>query len=89
MKENISPQEAIVYSLIHNQGYYKELARPYTDQLAKLLLKEDIAFHADIKEQYRGLIINTIANDITFNLAIPSEDVIIVIEDIDFEEYLK
>lgn len=86
---DLTPQQAICHSLLYKQQFYKELTKPYRDQHKQLLEDEASEFRFDINKQYKSLIIGIIGNDITKNLAIPIEDVIVVLEELDIEGYLN
>lgn len=85
----LSPQEAILHSILYNQQHYKVLCKPYTEQMQMLLEKEPPEFRHDINTQYQKIIISVIGNDITKSLAIPLEDVITVLENVNVIDYIN
>ena len=82
-------REIIIHAIIHNQEHFKNSTKEFTKQMNDLLTKEKNEFHHDIVEQYKGLVKGVIGDELTKRLAIPIEEVLIVLEDINLLEYLK
>ena len=86
---NIESNSMIIQYLTHNQEYVKKIVEPFTQQKNYLLEKEDESLKDEINSQYKEIIKRMIVEEITKKLAIPAEDVIIIIENINLEIYLK
>lgn len=82
-------EEAIIQYLVFNQAFFMEKSRPFREQRDKLLNTEDYSFHSEINKQYEELIKADITDDITKKFAFPAEDVIVVLENLNINEYLK
>lgn len=81
--------ESIFMYLLYNQGHFKKEFEPFEKQRDHLLRLEDSSFHEEINNQYTDLIKQSIVDGITRDLAISTEDAIIVIEALNLNEYLK
>lgn len=79
----------IINILVHNQQRYKELTRPLKEFRDKLLANENNVFHEDIEDDYLVALRRTIINDISKTYALPYEEVYIVLEAMNLEEYLN
>lgn len=81
-------RQGIVFHLIHNQQYYKDMITPYTKRRDNFLIINDKVFHDDINNQYWDMVKSVIASDLNFSLAVSYEDAIVVLEEINLKEYL-
>jgi uncharacterized FlgJ-related protein len=80
----------VVYYLIDNKEHFVEKLRPFTEQKSKLLNSEEHwLFSEEIKEQYDSLARSTIGDEITKKLGIPLEEVILILENVNLDEYLQ
>jgi len=81
-------KEQIKEHLLNNQEYYKELLKPYKDKrdfvLSYLSMFDDV-----IDNQYQDICKKIILDDITKRLALNTESVMIELEDLNIETYLK
>ncbi len=75
--------------LINNKEHLMKLTQPMRYIKSNLLKKYPEVFSDYIKEQYFELTKSIIIQDITKALAVSTEDVILVLEEINVEEYLK
>lgn len=74
--------------LISNKEHLVSLLQPHKDK--KNFLEDSLPFfNGEIELQYVELRRNIIATEITKSLAISYEDVIVYLEDINLEEFLK
>lgn len=80
-------EQAVIFSLVNKQSYYKELVQPFIE--AKKALVVNHVFYGDVEKEFKEKVLGTIADDITKNLAIPVEEVYLVLNHLNLEEYLK
>ena len=73
---------------MYNQEHFKNRVAPFKSQKETLLNNEDSSFHEEIKEQYESFVRKMIVDEVTGHLAISTEDAIIMIEDLNLNEYL-
>lgn len=86
--ENNNVQQSIFLFLMYNQEHFKNRVAPFKSQKETLLNNEDSSFHEEIKEQYESFVRKMIVDEVTGHLAISTEDAIIMIEDLNLNEYL-
>lgn len=80
--------DAIKDYLISNAEHLESLVQPHREK--KDRLENNLRFfNGEIEEQYNNLKKYIIANEVTNSLAIPYEDVIVVLESINLEAYIK
>lgn len=80
-------EEQIVFILVNKQSYFKELVKPLIE--AKEILKVNKIFNDDVEKEFKDKVFSLFVDDITKNLAIPTEDVMIVLENLNLNEYLR
>lgn len=80
-------EEQIIIMLVNKQSYFKELVKPLID--AKNMLDVNKIFGDDIEKEFKERVFQLFADDITKNLAIPTEDVMMVLENLNLNEYLR
>lgn len=88
-REYMNVRETVIEFLIQNQPYMKERLNALNDTKNKLLLQENPALRGEIKEQYDARILQWIGFYAADALAIPVESVIIELERIEMEQFLK
>ena len=88
-REYMNQREYIIEFLIQNQPYMKEKLNGLNDTKNRLLLMESSALRSEIKEQYDARIIQWIGFYTADALAIPVEYVLIELERIEMDEFLK
>lgn len=86
--ENNSVQQSIFLFLLYNQEHFKSLVEPFKTRREAHLKQEDSSFHEEIREQYDAFVRSLIVDEITNNLAISTEDAMIMVEDLNLNEYL-
>lgn len=75
--------------LIANQERFKRELKSFVDQKKSLLDKEDSSFHSDIQAQFEEYARSKFVDNVTRDLAISTEDAIIVIENLNVDGYLN
>ncbi len=70
-----------------NHEHYKELCKPHVVQLRFLLNTTDLVFHPDIATQFCDIVQRIIVDDVTKRLSCSTEDVIIVLDNMDLYEF--
>lgn len=90
MKNFVFMNDSLIQDyLVANKEHLKLSCSSLETTKNSLLNKHPEAFTDFIKEQYHNMIRNIIVNEVTKALAIPAEDVILVLDSINVEEYLK
>ncbi len=79
----------IVDYLIDNKDYYKSQFMICEQQKNLLISNENFILRNDINKQYKNFIISQIVDDVSRRLAVPIEDIIIILESIDLNNYLN
>lgn len=79
----------IQIELIENHLHYKELLNPLYETLKSRLKTEDNVFHEEIRKEFEDKCKWKITGELANNLQMTLEDVIISVEDINWEKYLK
>lgn len=74
--------------LVYNQERFKIELNQFVKQRDSLLKTEDASFHGEIHEQFKAYANSVLVDNVTKHLAISSEDAIIVIENLNLDEYL-
>jgi hypothetical protein len=74
--------------LVYNQERFKIELNQFVKQRDSLLKTEDSSFHGEIQEQFKAYANSVLVDNVTKHLAISSEDAIIVIENLNLDEYL-
>lgn len=82
-------EELIVLMLINKQPYFKELVKPLIIAKDYMLKNKNFAFKDDIEKDFKEKVMSHIADDICKNLAIPYEEVAIVLENVNINNYLS
>lgn len=85
----MSEKEKIIEHLITNQSDIKDQVMELRLLKNQLLATYDHVFRLDLEEQYEARIRQIIGYKASKALAIPLENVIIVIESIELEDYLN
>lgn len=85
----MNTKEEIIEFLILNQSYIKHEVEQFKRFKAHLKATEMHVFHQDIDDQYDARIKQWISMYVGDRLAIPIEDVIILLERIDIDEFLS
>lgn len=88
-RDYVTTRELIVEFLIQNQPYMKGKLNELNDAKNRLLLKEEPVFREEIKSQYDARIKQWIAFYTAEALAIPAEAVIVELERIEMDEFLR
>lgn len=83
----MNPLEIAQY-LILSQQRFKIQLQPYITQRDNLL-KQDSLFSDEIKQQFKELASQIIVDDVTRNMGVSTEEVQAVLDDLNFDEYLK
>lgn len=65
------------------------IINPIIEEKNELLLKEDLVFHDLIKEEFKEVVTKILVDHITKSFAISTEEVMIMLEDIDLEKIFK
>lgn len=84
----MTPNLEVVQYLILSQLKFKIALQPYITQRDNLL-KQDSLFSDEIKQQFKELASQIIVDDVTRNMAVSTEEVKQVLEDLNFDEYLQ
>lgn len=84
----MTPNLEVVQYLILSQLKFKIALQPYITQRDNLL-KRDSLFSDEIKQQFKELASQIIVDDVTRNMAVSTEEVKQVLEDLNFDEYLQ
>lgn len=79
----------IIAYLIHSQDHVKNLIHPYRKQKKDLLKLEDRVFHKDVEDQFKDLVKWIIIRDIVSNAQVTTEDALLIVEEMNIEEYLN
>lgn len=85
---NPTVEDSIFMYLVYNQERFKIELNQFVKQRDSLLKSEDSSFHAEIQEQFKAYTHSVLVDNVTKHLAISSEDAIIVIENLNLDEYL-
>jgi hypothetical protein len=88
-REYMNTREVVIEFLIQNQPHMKDKLNELNDAKNRLLLQENAALRGEIKDQYDARILQWIAFYTADALAIPAEYVIIELERIEMDEFLK
>lgn len=89
METDPNIMQGVVYYLIANQEHIKQKVSPFTRQRERLLSTDNNVFKEEIDKQYHDVVKSTIGDEITSKLGIPIEDVLIILENLNVEEYIK
>lgn len=84
----MTPNLEVVQYLILSQLKFKIALQPYITQRDNLL-KRDSLFSDEIKQQFKELASQIIVDDVTRNMGVSTEEVQAVLDDLNFDEYLK
>jgi hypothetical protein len=79
----------VMYYLVNRQQDIKSFSKVYQDQMNKLLQEQPKELHDDIKKQFKNIVVTKMSDDITKDQALPIEDVLIMLNDLNLDEYLK
>ena len=86
---NQSEVDYVVFQyLVHNQFHFKEAAKVYKERKDELLGKTDSCFHEELVLQYHDLVRQMLLDAITKQFALPSENVMIILEKLNVDEYV-
>lgn len=85
---NPTVEDSIFMYLVYNQGRFKIELSQFVKQRDSLLKSEDSSFHEEIQDQFKSYALSVLVDNVTKHLAISSEDAIIVIENVNLDEYL-
>lgn len=80
--------DLLIIDLIHNQDYFKVLVKDLTAQLKENLVKNDPVMHNDIYKNYYEIVKSTILQDVTKRIGINAEDAMIILENVNWKDYL-
>lgn len=89
MDPNPEVLQGIYYYLIANQQHIIEKMKPFTERRKNLLSSEEGIFQEEIDKQYEDIVKSTIGDEITAKLGIPIEDVLVILENLNVNEYIK
>jgi hypothetical protein len=82
-------KQTIVNDLVYNNEYYKEILKNIKIQKDGLLVENPVEYSDEIKKQYKKACSFVIAGILTGRYGISVEECLEVLEDIDYEGYLK
>jgi hypothetical protein len=85
---NSTVEDSIFMYLVYNQERFKIELSEFVKQRDSLLKSEDSSFHEEIQDQFKAYALSVLVDNVTKHLAISSEDAIIVIENVNLDEYL-
>jgi hypothetical protein len=88
MSSNLSNQELIFHTLLYNQPFYKELCKDFISQRNEILEKEDPSLKNDIDRQFISMVKSEITKNLAQRHAISTEEILIVLENVNLQEYL-
>lgn len=74
--------------LIHNQEHFKQKTKEYKKQRDELLKQQDVSFHDEIHKQYKEVCKWVIVKEICEATGKSNEEVLIVVEQLNMDEYL-
>ena len=80
--------QGIVYYLISHSDRFKLEFLPLTQQKDKLL-RDDPLFSEDIKRQYNSMLTSKIVDDMVKAIGVTTEQALMVVEDMDLDQYLR
>lgn len=80
--------ENIFMYLLYNQDRFKIELSAYLKQMEELMIAEDRVHRPEIRDQFETIARQHIMDDVTKQLAIPTESAIIVLENLNIREYL-
>lgn len=86
---NPTVEDSVFMYLVYNQERFKIELNPFVKQRDSLLKSEDSSFHEEIQDQFKAYVNSVLMDNVTKHLAISSEDAIIVIENVNLDEYLR
>lgn len=81
-------KEGVALYLIHVQSKMQRLIAPYKTQRDAFLASEDKLLHDDIRKEYKEIVLTIIAQDVADALKLNPEEVVIAVEDLNFDSYL-
>ncbi len=83
-------QELLKIAITNSVPQLRQLVQPFVDAKEKLLNSGLPVFRKDIEEQFRQNVLNTIADDLAKHLPeVSPEDIVIVLEEFNLEEFLN
>ena len=86
---NNQTEQMILMKLTCQQFHYKALLQTLIDFRNDLIKTEDIHFRDDINRQFKDRALSILADDLTKDLGVSTEDVYLVLENLNLEEYIK
>jgi len=84
----MTPNLEVAQYLILSQLKFKIALQPYITQRDNLL-KQDRLFSDEIKQQFKELVSQIIVDDVTRNMGVSTEEIQVVLDDLNFDEYLQ
>lgn len=86
---NPDVKDKIITYLVDNHEHIRERVRSYTNDKLDYLEKYNKVFHDDIRDGYLEVVTSYLVTDLANRYAISAEDVLVVLEDLDLEQYLN
>jgi len=86
---NPDVKDHIIQYLILNHGAIKERLQEYKGQRDAYLIELDPVFHGDVKDGFLSLAKTIITEEVGRRYALSPEEVLVVLESFDLEEYLR
>lgn len=89
MKDHPETKQIIIGLLVNKQPYFKELVSPFIQAKEALYKMQGRTFEQEIEEQFKDNVFKTIADDISYNVGVSTDEIYEVLENLNLENYLK